>query len=317
MTNIERFIDYAMAFEQVLATDDWNSLERFFTEDAVHHAKGGGPLAVLSMGRDDVIVGLHRSVAHLDRRFDRRLPEVLTGPEERDGAVWITWRLTLERAGLPSLVVEGSHATSFRGDRICRIDEGLSRATGERVATYLREHGARLRPVRTSAGDTEHASTGLSIERMRALIVDYAAAKSRADTDGALANCHDSFFIETVPFGIASRDKVETAAHLHAFFAAFPDYGVRVGENDLLVGRDTAACWGTATLSFKGDFGPIAATGARAEIPIFCVFTFRDGLLAGERFFFDLATLCQGIEVPVTRMQETLALLRGESAAAA
>ena len=72
MTNTERFIEYAMGFEQVLATDDWSSLERFFTEDAVHHAKGGGPLAVLSMGRDDVIAGLHHSVAHLDRRFDRR-----------------------------------------------------------------------------------------------------------------------------------------------------------------------------------------------------------------------------------------------------
>ena len=129
---------------------------------------------------------------------------------------------------------------------------------------------------------------------MRALIVEYAKAKSRADTDGALAVCHESFFIDTVPFGIASRDKSETAAHLHAFFAAFPDYGVRVDDKDIVFGEDRAACWGSATLSLKGDFGPIAATGRRAEIPIFCVFTFRDGLLASERFFFDLAMLCSG-----------------------
>jgi hypothetical protein len=92
---------------------------------------------------------------------------------------------------------------------------------------------------------------------------------------------------------------------------------VRVDEKDLIFGHDTAACWGSATLSLKGDFGPIAATGRHAKIPIFCVFTFRDGLLASERFFFDLATLCQGIGVPIARMQETLALLRNESAAAA
>jgi hypothetical protein len=112
---------------------------------------------MLSMGRDEVVAGLHRSVTHLDRRFDRRLPEVLTGPEDRDGAVWITWRLTLEREGLPSLVVEGRHGTTFRGDRICRIDEGLSRATGERVAVYLREHGAQLLPVAGTPRDWEHS----------------------------------------------------------------------------------------------------------------------------------------------------------------
>jgi hypothetical protein len=67
----------------------------------------------------------------------------------------------------------------------------------------------------------------------------------------------------------------------------------------------------------EGRLRPHRRHGRHAEIPIFCVFTFRDGLLASERFFFDLATLCQGIGVPIARMQETLALLRNESAAAA
>ncbi|HYB99351.1 MAG TPA: nuclear transport factor 2 family protein [Candidatus Limnocylindrales bacterium] len=148
MTDTERFIQYAIAFERAFATDDWSGLDEFFTDDAVHHVKGGGPFAVLSMGRDEVIANLRRSVDTIDRRFDRRLPEVIAGPEERDGAVWITFRATFEREGLPPLVIEGNHATRFRGDRICRIDEGISRAVGERAATYMREYDSELLPAR-------------------------------------------------------------------------------------------------------------------------------------------------------------------------
>ena len=349
MTDTDRFIRYAIEFEKALATDDWSALEPLFTEDAVHHVKGGGPFSVLSLGRDEVLANLRRSVDSIDRRFDRRLPEVIAGPEERDGAVWITFRATFEREGLEPLIVEGNHATRFEGGRISRIDEGISRADGERAALYLRKHEAHLLPPRTGSGTesavlgsgtenagsydsvrhhartaaqharttAQHADTAPNAARMRDLIAGYAAAKSRADVNGALAFCHDDFFIETVSFGLTSRDKADTADQLRGFFAVFPDYDVRVAASDIAFGEGIATCHGTAAMTMKGDFGPIAATGARADLPIFCVFTFRDGLLASERFFFDLATLCRGIQVPVERIQATLAMLRDAQAAAA
>jgi hypothetical protein len=44
------------------------------------------------------------------------------------------------------------------------------------------------------------------------------------------------------------------------------------------------------------------------------VFGFRDGLLAGERFYFDLATLCDGIGVPVEALRARLAAVRAARA---
>jgi hypothetical protein len=143
---------------------------------------------------------------------------------------------------------------------------------------------------------------------MRSLVEGYARAKSRADVEGALSFCHPSFTIDTVSFGITSRDRAETAVHLTAFFAAFPEYGVTL--TDMTFGEDSVGCWGTARMTMLGDGFGFAATGKRAEVPFFCSFTLAGGLLASERFFFDLASLCDGIGVPLAAMRETLEHVR-------
>jgi hypothetical protein len=44
---------------------------------------------------------------------------------------------------------------------------------------------------------------------------------------------------------------------------------------------------------------------AGAELPVFIQFTFRDGLIAGERFFFDLSELCaqSGVSTDAVRQR--------------
>ena len=46
-----------------------------------------------------------------------------------------------------------------------------------------------------------------------------------------------------------------------------------------------------------GEFLGIPATGKPIDFPLAVVITFRDGLLAGERFYYDLATLLRQIGV--------------------
>ena len=316
MSTLDQFVAYAIAFEQVLETDDWTALEPFFTPDAVHETRGGGPLAGCWQGRDAVIAGLRYGVGILDRRFDRRVPEVRSGPEVRGDSVWMTWRLRLERAGLPDLVIDGSHDAVMRDGAIWRLEEALSPVQSERLTTYLETHDARLRAAEPSpcayaapapaAGSPEGES--LAQHRMRSLVQGYARAKSRADGDAALAFCHDGFRLETVPFGIASHDRAETAVHLGIFFQAFPDYTVAL--EDIAYGASSVGCWGTARMTMRGDAFGIKATGATAEFPVACAFGFRDGLLASERFYFDLASLCDGIRVPVEEFRAALRALR-------
>lgn len=308
-TKIQRFVEYAFAFEQVLASDDWSALERFFAADAIRQVVGGGPLATLSIGRDSVIGDLRRGVAELDRRFDRRLPEIISGPSEHNGAVWIDWRLTLQRDGLPDLVVEGTHGTAYDGDRICRIDEAVTNAHTERVEAYLAAHGNELLPGPGPSALPRRALP-LSNTHMRSVAGGYARAKSRADIEAALSFCHPRFTLETVPFGISSRDREETALHLAAFFAAFPDYEVTL--TDMTFGDASLGCWGTARMTMRGEGFGLAPTGRRVEIPVFCALTFADGLLASERFFFDLAAFCDGIGVPLALLRDALDGLRND-----
>jgi ketosteroid isomerase-like protein len=169
-------------------------------------------------------------------------------------------------------------------------------------------------PARERAGGDPGGET-FAQHRMRSLVQGYARAKCRADAAGALAFCHEDFVLETVPFGIASRDRNETAAHLDLFFHAFPDYGVVL--EDLAYGAESVGCWGEARMTMRGDILGLRATGATARVPVACAFTFRDGLLARERFYFDLATLCDGIRVPVEELRAALATVRGAAADAA
>ena len=53
---------------------------------------------------------------------------------------------------------------------------------------------------------------------------------------------------------------------------------------------------------------------AAPEVPAVSVFDFEDGLVRRERFYFDLASLCEQIEAPVEKVSAVRAGLRQEAA---
>jgi predicted ester cyclase len=141
-----------------------------------------------------------------------------------------------------------------------------------------------------------------------ALARAYCTAKNRRDGAAALRVCHRDFVLETIPFGTCSRGAGETALHLTAFFAAFPDYAVDLEH--LVADGDHVACWGEMRLSLRGPLGALPPTGRTARLPVCSVFTTRDGLLVGERFFFDLHALCTQLGVSVRDVAAALAPFR-------
>jgi predicted ester cyclase len=152
-------------------------------------------------------------------------------------------------------------------------------------------------------------------KHLQALVEGYARAKCRADVDGALAFCHPDFRLETVSFALASRDRVETAAHLHAFFQVFPDYHATLDE--MTFAPRAVGCWGTVRMTMRGDLMTVPATGRTATYPFFSAFAVADGLLLEERFFFDLATLCEQLGVSIDALRAALRPLRQAAAPAA
>jgi predicted ester cyclase len=127
-------------------------------------------------------------------------------------------------------------------------------------------------------------------ERMFELAQALAVAKSRQDIPAAVKLFHDEMLLESPAFGTMARGRAENENALRRFFTSFPDYNVVLqghASND-----DALICWGTVQMTMTGDRFGVVPNGRRAELPVFIQFAFKDDLIAGERFFFDLSALC-------------------------
>lgn len=307
------FLAYVRDFEVAFLTGDWRRIEPHFCVDAVRRVPCRGLLAADDRGRDAVVSGLRSCVDALDRRFDARIPEIVEGPVAREDGLWMRWRLSFVRAGLPELAIEGEHLTAFRDGAIARIDEWVAAEDEERAEAFLERHAAALRPA-SSAFSPPAPLEAKRIQRavLRSAVRGYAAAKSQQDVAGALAGCAPDFRIETIPFGASTRDREGTASQLSLFFQAFPDY--RAETEGLAVRGEQVAWWGDVSVTSGGPLLGIPATGRRVRLPAFSVFDFRGHELVRERFYFDLVQLCDGLGLATDQVLARLAPLRAAAA---
>jgi len=138
-------------------------------------------------------------------------------------------------------------------------------------------------------------------DRMFGLAQALAAAKSRQDVPAAMKLFHEEMLLETPAFGTRVAGLTANAEILTNFFKSFPDYNVVLhgsASNDGVL-----ICWGVAQMTMTGDRFGVTPNGRRAEVPVFIQFTFKDDLIAGERFVFDLSALCaqSGVSTDVVR----------------
>lgn len=228
------------------------------------------------------------------------------------------YALRLRREGLPELAFEGEHLTRYEGGRIVAIEETLPPGTGERVDAYLHEHDARLRPAGSRAlpprdpRDQRDAEAAL----LRSLARGYAGAKSEQDVAAALSLCSEDFVLDAVPLGLASKDRKDAESQLGLFFQTFPDFAVTcegIAAEGNAAGGGAVCCWGAARQTFRGPFLGHPPTGRSATLPFVSVFEARGGQLVRERYYFDLASLCDQIGLPIAAVRETLARLGGSA----
>jgi ketosteroid isomerase-like protein len=148
MGSTDRYMAYAAAFEDAYASDDWSKLEPYFTEDAVYAFVAPAPFGGEYKGRAAVLRQFQNSVNSLDRRFDSRKVEILEGPIEKDGGVWMRWAAIYALAGAPDCRMEGEERAMFTGDRISRLEDSMSDAEAGRVGAYFAQYGAKLKPMK-------------------------------------------------------------------------------------------------------------------------------------------------------------------------
>ena len=118
---------------------------------------------------------------------------------------------------------------------------------------------------------------------------EYAGAKNRHDVDAILAACHPDCYYESV--GIPGR--IEGTDALRTFYAALfetlPDY--RGEFSGQAFDRESVAVWGRFSGTVRGDFMGSPATGGRVEVPVVFLCTFREGLIASDTGYFDVARM--------------------------
>ncbi len=144
----------------------------------------------------------------------------------------------------------------------------------------------------------------MTADEMFALASALADAKGRQDLPAALRLLHSDIILETPAFGTWACGLAQNEQILTRFFATFPDYAV-----DLMghaASEQSLVCWGEAQMTMTGDRFGVTPNGRRARLPVFIQFGFADGLIAYERFFFDLSELCAQSGVSTDAVRSTL-----------
>ena len=136
MSHLQRFTEYAGAFEETLLDDDWARLEQYFSPDAVY-LPGDGNKAV---GRKSVLQTLRDSVNSLDRKFDSR--EFVEEPRLSEAGATVTLAFAVKYAkhGVPDLTISGTETATFVDGTIERMEDVLDESAAAAMADWLKKH---------------------------------------------------------------------------------------------------------------------------------------------------------------------------------
>ena len=144
MSNIPRFVAYAAEFEKAFESNDWSLLEPFFAEDAVYEI--GLPLLgrACCEDRTAILAWFPDVLDRFDRRFESRALELLDGPKEEGGAVWIRGSATYRSEGVPDFVLVLEETVRFEGDRITHLEDRYTAEMAAETEQFVREYGPKL-----------------------------------------------------------------------------------------------------------------------------------------------------------------------------
>lgn len=129
-------------------------------------------------------------------------------------------------------------------------------------------------------------------DEMLRLFETHREAEAARDVDAILATFVEDSFLETMALGLRAegRDAVR-AAYQAQYFVAFPD--LDPDDQGMAFGDDVMVVWGKLRGTSEGEWLGVPPGGGSFAVPFANVVPFKDGLMAGETIYFDLATLCE------------------------
>lgn len=136
------------------------------------------------------------------------------------------------------------------------------------------------------------AAMGQAEDNM-ALVHEHAVHESRRELPKLLATLTEDAVYEDVPRGLRWEGIKEVERFYREFLGAFPDVRfelvARRGGADHVVEELVARA--THLGPIRGPAGGVEPTGRKVEFRLCIVFPFKDGRIAGETIYYDLAGL--------------------------
>jgi steroid delta-isomerase-like uncharacterized protein len=149
----------------------------------------------------------------------------------------------------------------------------------------------------------------MDAKEMLRLFEAHRKAEAARDIDAILDTFATECFLETIPLGLRSEGKEAVRAAYEAqFFTAFPD--LAPNDEGMAVGDDVIVVWGTLRGTSRGDWLGVPPGGGAFAVPFANLVPFREGLMAGEKIYFDLATLCEQASIPLEDVRAAAAARR-------
>lgn len=130
-------------------------------------------------------------------------------------------------------------------------------------------------------------------EAHRAIVSRHLAAENAHQLEETLATLTEDCVFEDLALGRVYHGRAGAAEYYHLWWNAF---GVEVVGGTRYVTTDgTLISEAGYRGVHRGEFLGIAPTGRPIELRFVVIIGFRDGLMAGERFYYDLAGLLRQI----------------------
>lgn len=126
-------------------------------------------------------------------------------------------------------------------------------------------------------------------------------AEAARDLDAILATFVENSFLDTVALGLRSVGRPAVRAAYEAYFTAFPD--LSPDDEGYAFGENAVVTWGTLRGTSGGIWLGIPPSGGTFAVRFVNVAPCKDGLMAGESIYFDLATLCEQAGLPLNEIR--------------
>lgn len=141
---------------------------------------------------------------------------------------------------------------------------------------------------------------------MLELVARHLAAENAHRMDDTLATLHPACVFEDVALQQTWHGRAGARAYYDLWWSAF-DVTVQ-GERRYLAGDGTMIAEARYVGRHVGDFFGIAATGQPIDLRLAVIIGFCDGLMAGERFYYDLGALLRPIGANAEQLHTGVAM---------